>query len=245
MAITYEAPTVTPDESSARSDSKKYTHPAYGVIGISRAGWNGGGVQLFGSSIRHNNTIRLCIKTAERSSNDNYEFIHGNKTLIEVELSGTQLGDLLTSMNQGDGVPCTIRRREENWNIPFIKDQETPISESTQAMKDQVTAVMKRADGMIVKAKEMLDTKTINKTQMKELMDSLDMLRQEIRSNLPFVTDCFDRKVEKTITQAKGEVEAFVSSTIRNAGLEAIANGQYKIGLPYDEIIIDKKLEIE
>jgi hypothetical protein len=236
MPVKYEAPTVTIDDSGARKNEKRYTHPAYGVIGISR-GSCVPPIQLFGSSVKHSNYISLRIKTAERSNNGDYEFVFGKELITEVIISGNQLGELLSSMNVGDGVPCTIVRRETNYDIPMIKDDETIISESRKSMEDRINHVMERADNLIKASQEMLDTKKpLSKGEMKSFHDKLAMIKQELHANLPFVAKCFDEKVEKSVQQAKAEVEAFVSSTIHSAGLDAISKGEYKVEIPYTEI---------
>lgn len=234
MPVRYEKPTIT-KENVLRDGDKTYSHPAYGVIGLCASTWNPS-QHMFGSHVKHSNIITLRIKTAERTSNGDYEFIHGKKDLIEVMLTGTQLGDLLTSMNRGDGVPCTIRRTETDWDIPLIENEETPISESRKSMDEHITKVMEKADRMIKETQALLkDKKSANKGELTKISDQLAMVRQEIYSNLPFVAKCFDEKIEKTISHAKGEVDAFVSNTIRSAGLEAISKGQYKVEIPYHE----------
>jgi len=237
MPVDYEAPTVTHDEHGHHKESKKYTHPAYGVVGLSRI-TSCPSVQLFGSNVNHSSLIKLEIKTAERSSEGNYEFIFGKKTLTEVWISGTQLGDLLSSMNCGDGVPCTIRKRETNWDIPLIKNDETPVTESRKAMQDRINTVTAAARDMVIKSQELLKQKTINKTDIKELDGYLFRIKQELDSNLGFVAKCFDEKIEKTISHAKGEVDAFVNTVIASAGLEAIAEGRFNSELPFIEKVI-------
>lgn len=230
MPQTYEKPTVK--EGSLHREGKIMQHPAYGVIGLTRTTCQPA-MNLFGSHVRHSSFITLRIHTAEKDTHGDYEFVHARKPLCEVMLSGTQLGDLLTSMNVGDGVPCTIRMRETDWNIPAIDDEETPISESRKSMNARLQEVMGKTDRMIGEAKSLLkDKKSLNKGELTSLVNKLDMIHQDIFSNLPFVAKCFDEKIEKTVTHAKGEVDAFVTQTIRSAGLEAIAGG-YRIEIPH------------
>ena len=231
MPQTYERPTV--NEGSLHRDGKRYTHPAYGVIGLSR-GQCSPPMSLFGSSIKHSHFITLRIHTAEKDCNGDYSFVHARKPLIEVMISGTQLGEMLSSMNVGDGVPCTIRMTENNWDIPAILDEETPISESRKSMEARLKEVMSKTDRMIADTKALLDDKkTANKSDLKKLTDQLAMIRQDIFSNLPFVAKCFDEKIEKTVQYAKGEVDTFVAHTLRAAGMDAIASGNYKVEIPY------------
>jgi hypothetical protein len=233
MPQTYEKPTVK-NEDTLRNDSKKYTHPAYGIVGLSR-GQCSPPMSLFGSSIKHSHFITLRIHTAEKDCNGDYSFIHARKPLVEVMLSGTQLGEMLSSMNVGDGVPCTIRMTENNWNIPAILDEETPISESRKSMNDRLNTVMEKTDRMIADVNALLkDKKSANKGELTALTNQLAMIRQDIFSNLPFVAKCFDEKIEKTVQYAKGEVDTFVAHTLRAAGMDAIASGNYRVEIPYN-----------
>lgn len=105
MSQKYEAPTVKNEGISTME--KTYTHPAYGCVSLSRITCSPP-QQLFGSHAKHSHFISLKIKRAERQSNGDFDFIFGRNELIEIYLSGTQLGDLLTSMNVGERIPCTI-----------------------------------------------------------------------------------------------------------------------------------------
>lgn len=237
MSVTYEAPTIKESDRPIRNNEKIYNHPAYGVIGMSRITCRD--VQLFGSNVKHDNLISLRIQTAERSSNGDYEFIFPRKRIIEVWISGNQLGQMLSSMNVGEGVPCTIRHTETNYDVPMIKDESTPIEESRKSLQDRINKIMEQTDRMIKTSQEVLDNpKPMSKKDMKVLHDRLTMIKQNIHENLPFVAKCFDEKMDKTVTDAKCEVEAFITSTIHKAGMDAIA-GKFNVAIPYDENIIE------
>ncbi len=64
---------------------------------------------MFGSSIMHNNVIRL---STEREGNEDW-FLAGtdiNDMIVEVEMSYTQFAEAITSLNIGDGIPVTITK---------------------------------------------------------------------------------------------------------------------------------------
>jgi hypothetical protein len=48
------------------------------------------------------------------------------------------------------------------------------------------------------------------------------MLRQEVRSNLPFIQSMFNEQMDKTVKEAKGEIEAFTQNKIHALGLEKL-----------------------
>lgn len=229
-----EAPKIEIDGRGIRDGEKTYTHPAYGTVELSRISCNPP-MTLFGSDVKHGNFIALRINTAKKYSDGNHDFIHSDKQLVEVYLSGVQFGELLTSMNYGSGVPCTINRRETDFNIPAIIDESTPVSESRKALQIRIDRLMKNANDMIVKTENLLSQKTINKKELKEIQNNLYTIKLELNENISYVAKSFDEKMDITVSHAKGEVEAFISSTINKAGIKAINNGTVSVVIPYNE----------
>ena len=87
------------------------SHPAWGMVEFSRVE-HGGPCRLFGSSLtNHGTTIILRVWEASRKHDCGQDWYHGSirKELIAVEMSAAQFAGLLTTMNVGNGVPCTIR----------------------------------------------------------------------------------------------------------------------------------------
>jgi len=57
----------------------------------------------------------------------------------------------------------------------------------------------------------------------KELADKMRSLLQDIESNVPFMATQFSETMNTIVGEAKGEVEAYVTSTVQRAGLKAMA----------------------
>jgi hypothetical protein len=92
-------------------DRKEYKHPSYGMIAFNRS-MGGRPTRLFGSPLEeHYGTVRVVIGTGTRIHESNMDRYHGSLRgeHIEVEMSAAQFAEVLTSMNQGSGIPCTIR----------------------------------------------------------------------------------------------------------------------------------------
>ena len=91
---------------------EKKQHPSYGMIQLSRSSIGGTGTALFGSSIMHNDVIRLTISNGfmeREDSQDRYYVKTSRKNcIVEVDMSYTQFAEAITSLNMGDGVPVTI-----------------------------------------------------------------------------------------------------------------------------------------
>jgi len=62
--------------------------------------------------------------------------------------------------------------------------------------------------------------KAITKAQMHDLEEILFHLKQDLQSNLKFVMQSFNKQVNKSVTEAKGEIEAFVETKVRSYGIE-------------------------
>ena len=83
-------------------------HESYGMVGINRT--SSSGSYLFGSIQRHHSFITLTVKRASRRRTLASDWYSAESLpLIEIEMTHTQFGTLITSPGIGDGVPCTIR----------------------------------------------------------------------------------------------------------------------------------------
>jgi hypothetical protein len=196
------------------------THPAFGMISLTRTTCSPAAV-LFGSAVRHGQFIAITIKEAQRCANSSRDWYFARKELIRVVISGTQLGDMLTSMNVGDGVPCTIERFNGEGR-PRIEEFNTVQAEAQAQMSAQLDRTFEKSKDLLEKARSIVEKGAPKKADKEELLSLLTQLSYGIGSNIEFAGKCFDEKVEKMVTQAKGEVESFISSKIHSAGLETL-----------------------
>lgn len=87
-------------------------HESYGMLQICRT--HGGERHLFGSSIAHQDTVRLSVHPGSLIRDLNYDWYHAsNKSLIEIEMSPAQFADAIMNVNDGNGTPVTIRSISE------------------------------------------------------------------------------------------------------------------------------------
>lgn len=219
-------------------------HPAFGMVNLSRVQTNG--MFLAGSSILHGNVISLEIKDAQRiHSYGGRSWWFGRKSLIKIYLSPTQFSELLTSMNVGDGVPCTITRFNGEGR-PAITFLPTPVTEAIKHMEGKLKGVLGKAR-MLVKTVQKVCAETAGiKKADKETLRSLTIdLENEVGSNIPFAATCFAETMEETVKEAKGAVEEFVQSRIVSAGLEAIAQKNAPIQITHiqDNVTIDVEVD--
>jgi anti-anti-sigma regulatory factor len=55
------------------------------------------------------------------------------------------------------------------------------------------------------------------------------MLKQHITSDIPFVEQQFNKQVDQTVMEAKGEIDAHITHVVQATGLKAIKNGDYDL----------------
>lgn len=118
---------------------QKEEHPSYGMLSFSRHTSNYSH-PLFGSSVKHKDTIHLKLKTGSVKRHLNQDWYFGEGLLFDVEMSYSQFAQLITCMNIGDGVPVTIRKTQLDRKIPDcpFKDKASIHREEFQTHLDKV-----------------------------------------------------------------------------------------------------------
>jgi hypothetical protein len=197
-------------------------HPSFGLVSFNRS--SGGNNTLFGSSIQHSQTISLKIKRATHERKYNNDWYHGSEELIEINLSQNQFAELITSFGMGEGIPCTLKYvNRERMPEPPYKSKVTIVQEEFDAQLHNFGIDLKK---IINNATDILKNKsTITKGDRELIINSINKLVQEIQSNIPFVADQFKEQMDKTITEAKSEIEAFTENKIRSTGIDALKLG--------------------
>jgi len=66
------------------------------------------------------------------------------------------------------------------------------------------------------------EKKPPTKADKETILKGIKMLRQEIESNVPFIQQSFNEQMDKTVLEAKGEVEGFVMHKVISTGLEGL-----------------------
>lgn len=208
--------------------AKEYSHPSFGSVSISKVSC--GNKAMFGSSIKHDNYITLKIKQSHLYRN-HFEDKHSNsgeKTIVEIALSPLQFSEMLTTMNYGEGVPCTIEHRIDYNNCKYIPyPDEMAHKDKLKEFLDETGDVTKDLQRFIKphleKVINNLDTnKSLGKTAQKELLKDLNIVFDHLGSNSKFFMEQFTRYMEGTVVEAKATIDSHVDTIVRQTGLEAI-----------------------
>jgi hypothetical protein len=210
------------------------THESYGMVSFSRVS-STPPQALFGSSIKHGHFISLKVKKGRKYRDYQCDRYMGDGDIVEVYLSQTQFAEAITSFNIGDGVPCTLKRvTGDEWDegnrrfrkpCPEVNFREQANNE----LKEEMSELAERVAKLSKDAKEILNKKgSLKVAEKKKLLDDLTNISQEIKSNIPFVHDCFNRSVNKTVTEAKGEVDATLQTMREKLG-DKVLSGEIQV----------------
>lgn len=71
-----------------------------------------------------------------------------------------------------------------------------------------------------------------DKRQMKHLFEFLSV---NIESNIPFFEQQFEEQMDKTVTEAKSSIDAFITNAVNQTGLETMRKEGKMLGVGGDE----------
>lgn len=206
----------------SRSDGEWKSHPSFGHVRLSRIS---GRAQLYGSHVDFlDHFISLSISRSEVQHHLHQDWYYANNEIIEVLLSPAQFAELLTTMNHGFGVPCTIshlhgkqvEQLEEKLPTEATQIREEFVRE-LKGFADQVKQLTKEGNELLEKGSKM------SRQDREKLADILRIVNQAVCSNWKFALEQFQSAAEKVVTESKAEIEAMVTHTIQGLGLKKLA----------------------
>lgn len=194
-------------------------HESYGMLSFSR--FNGGTRHYFGSSIEHDGGIELVLREGSVARGISNDWFHAGKRLFEIQMSPSQFTELITNMNHGSGVPVTIKY------IDGKVMEEPPFTNKRLQFEKEFSIEMKKLandlERTIANAKELLtSSKPLNKAQKEEIMKALTNSVSFLSSNAPYISSQFNEQMDRTVMEAKGEIDAMVTKTITKLGFEKL-----------------------
>lgn len=200
-------------------DEIKETHESYGMLRFSR--FSGGNNIYFGSSITHSGGISLTIKRGGVARSLKNDWYFGKDVVCEIEMSPSQFAEAITNMNCGDGVPCTIKylTGKKMENPPFTNKRlqfEKEFKHSFDNLIEELKAITENAENLLS------NKKPLNMSEKKEIISALQGCAAFMKYNLPFINQQFNEQMDKTVKEAKGEVDNLITHSITRLGIEKL-----------------------
>lgn len=202
-------------------------HPSFGMVRLSRR--NSRGTVLFGSSITHNEIIAITIAKGNVDRDLNREWYHAGDELVEIEMSANQFAEFITTPNTGSGIPCTLRHvgRERMPEPPYESKKDMFSREFEIKMKNISSDLTEN----LKIAKQILEKPSIGKGDREELIKLFEKFISNVGSNIPFMEKSFVEQMDKTVTEAKAEIDAFIHRRITDEGRKVLLgeSGEQKL----------------
>lgn len=196
-------------------------HPSYGTLVFKRSYGGLKKTTLFGSSIEHQNTITMEVRHASLIRGSHRDVVFGENPIVTVEMSYAQFAEAITSFGQGSGIPVTLRYTERDGRIPeceFVDKRK----QFTEEFKKHSSETMETSKELIKEVTELFSKKVLTKADKEGVLNKLKILDADIGVNVEVIVDRFNNQMDKTIMEAKSEVEAFCQNrvdSIANAAL--------------------------
>lgn len=209
---------VQPVESEGHLDGKKYSHPAFGLVSASRVSGNR---TLFGTDFIHRNFVVIRVRPAELQRSLAHDWVGpSGQPFVEVALSEAQWATLVSSLNVGQGVPCTLE---------YVNGEEMPgipHRETSAVHKAEFKERVKEITELVAKTRRQIDAELgLPKKKKDTILAHLVRLEQDLSQNMPWYTKVLEEQMHNTVESAKVEVSAYINAMITRTGLSALTDG--------------------
>lgn len=200
-------------------EQKIEKHPSYGTILVNTISGQG---YLFGSNAQHHSFVGITIMEAEMRRDLSHDWTYGTKELIEIWMTEAQWAHFISSFGNGSGTPVTLRHVEGRRRpmppepAPKALEFKAEVREHLQRAFDNLTGVLTAIDTALQPG-----SKSLSKTELKALSSSLTTAKYDISSNLDYVMGQFHAQVEKDLSAAKIEAEAYFNRRLAELGVRA------------------------
>lgn len=218
---------------------ERIKHPSFANIYVGRSQCSGK-VALFGSSIKHHDIITLRISPAYMDRDLNYDRYYAENTpYIEIDMSQSQFAEAITSLNMGAGVPVTLRRLNGEYieQCPFVDKREQFSNE----FRDEMNELSRKLRETTEEVEELIQNKrTFTKADKEKILSTLHAVSMQISSNYPYMYSMFNEQMDKTVTEAKAEIESHLQARMEDVALKAMGKAQEPEMLPEEEQNIEE-----
>jgi hypothetical protein len=202
------------------SEREEIKHESYGLIGFSRIN---GSARFYGSELQQDNYIEMKVyhSVVDRELSREWYHVDEHIPIIRLRMTSGQFAEMITSMNRGMGVPCTLEsiQGKQIEKLPEIENRKEFVH---RKFLDRMKEFAKTIRDKQTKVKEIVKKKTLSKEDVRELILHLEYLTQEISDNIPFFAKCFQETMDEVVYEAKLEVENAIQHKLTVLGMEKL-----------------------
>lgn len=190
-------------------------HPSFGVVTVTKS--QGTPKPLFQSDLLHSTAITLRVESATRNRSLGKDWVLGRESVVEIEMSLAQWAAVVSSIGDGGGTPVTLRHTQRNGRIP-----DAPYKPRTESARAEVTGHVDKLLAELRTALDELDAAEDAKASVKERRAARDKLRMTLSNaslNAEFATRSMEQAVEKTVQQARADIETIIAQAAERHGV--------------------------
>ena len=198
---------------------ERFKHSSFAQIHFSRVN---GHANFYGSELDQYHYISMEVTESEmrRTLTKDWYFAHG-KRLIALRMTSGQFAEMITSLNNGGGVCCTVEMVDGK-KVDQMPPQESRKEFVHRKFEERMKAFAGEIRDKKESAKALVKKKTLSKADIHDLSIHLDWLTMEVESNIPFFMKCFQETMDEVVYEAKTEVENAIQHKINTLGLNAL-----------------------
>ena len=200
-------------------ERERYKHESFGQISFSRVN---GRANFYGSELEQDHYISMEVNASEveRDLTQDWYYTRG-LPLIKVRMSSGQFSELITNLNIGAGIPCTVEMVNGKYvqELPFQESRKEFVHRKFEDRMKEFAIEIREKQKV---AKNLIAKKTLSKDDMTALQHHIDWLTQEVERNIPFFAKCFQETIDEVVQEAKLEVENAIQHKISVLGLSEL-----------------------
>lgn len=203
------------------------THPAFGMIGISHL--YGSSPGLFGSDLPSNNGyIEITIMgRASRKHHHGFDSYFGRDHLIQVQLTHAQFVAMISTPNQGQGVPCTISEAALGGayvQLPRIhrSTPRTPVAAAIETVETRAAETTEKLKSVRTEVVALLRERRVPEKTVRTIDGLLAGLETEVGKNIPFLVRSVQEATATMVTAVKIEAESALTSIATRVGFKRL-----------------------
>lgn len=185
-------------------EKENSSHESFGQIKFNRV--NSNGTKFYGSELGQNNYITMTVHHSEIYRDLTQDRYFPTGEIVKIRMSSGQFAELITSMNCGTGIPCTIERIQGKKTVDLSK-QESRKEFVHRKFEDR----MKRFADLIRKnqkeAKEIVTKRNLSKQDIFDLTLKLNWLTEEIEKIFHFSLNVFKKLWMKLYLKQKQKLK--------------------------------------
>lgn len=197
-------------------------HESMGMAGLSRV--SGRNDSMHGTDVPHNGWIELTIYKGTVRRDLHQEWYSADERYVTVQLTHSQFSEMISNMNCGYGVPCTVKSLMGVRMLP-----PEPVDRSGQfseEFKKDMENVADRLNKAIGEMKDLCEKNGATKKEKAAILSELKMVKQNIGSNMPFVEKQFGRCMTKAVDDAKRNIEGHMMNVALSAAKRGLVTDQ-------------------